>query len=105
VAAPVEIEKIRPTSPPWQTLAIGTAVVIAGLAIAGFVYGKLRSRVPATVTPRPLTVPPAGPPITDPTPAGTSPPVTSPPPIELPPPDVSPLPPPEPASDWAPPRP
>ena len=32
-------------------MAIATAVVIAGLAIAGFVYGKVRSRVPAASAP------------------------------------------------------
>ena len=52
VAAAVDIEKIRPTSLPLRTMAIGTAVVIAGLAIAGFVYGKVRSRVPAVATAR-----------------------------------------------------
>jgi hypothetical protein len=105
VAAPVDTEKIRPTSLPWQTIAIGTAVIIAALAIAGFIFGRLRSRTPAVATARPLTVPPTGPPTTDPTPADTTTPLTRPPPIQLPPPEPSPLPPPEPASEWAPPTP
>ena len=50
VAAAVDIEKIRPTSLPVQTLVITTAVVIAALAIAGFVYGKVRSRPPGAPT-------------------------------------------------------
>ena len=83
-------------------MAIVTAVVIAGLAIAGFVYGKVRSRVPAVATPRPVTSPPSGQPTTDPTPAGTS-------PLDRPATDTAaaassdPLPPPEPVSEWAPP--
>jgi hypothetical protein len=105
VAAPVDIEKIRPTSLPWSTMAFVTAIVIAGLAIAGFIYGRMRSHVPAAATPRPSSASPAGPPTTDPTPAGTSPPLVAPQPMPLPPPRSSPLPPPEPASDWAPPTP
>ena len=51
VAAAVDIEKIRPTSLPLRTMAIATAVVIAGLAIAGFFYGRVRSRIPAVADP------------------------------------------------------
>ena len=72
VAAAVDVEKIRPTSLPWRTMAIVTAVMIAGLAIAGFVYGKVRSRIPAVATPRSVMAPPSGQPTPDPTPAGTS---------------------------------
>jgi hypothetical protein len=104
VAAAVDAEKIRPTTLPWRTMAIATAVVIAGLAIAGFVYGKVRSRTPAVATTRQVTVPPSEQPAQDPTPAGTAP-LTAPPPTPLPPPRVTPLPQPESVNEWAPPKP
>jgi hypothetical protein len=103
VAPVVDIEKIRPVSLPLRTLAIGTAVLIVGLAIAGFVYGKVRSRVPAPATPRLVTEPPSVPPANDRTPAGT--PFAIPPPAPLPPPRANPLPPPETMNEWAPPTP
>ena len=79
-------------------MAIVTGVLIAGLAVAGFVYGKVRSRVPAEVRPRPPTsesVVAAE--TTEPQP------ITMPPPTPLPPPSANPLPPPEPITEWAPP--
>ena len=105
VATDVDTEKIRPTSLPLRKMAIVTAVVIAGLAIAGSVYGRLRSRGPRPNKPGPATVgESASAAITDGPP--TEPPsVTIPPPTPLPPPDASPLPPPEPVTAWAPPTP
>jgi hypothetical protein len=103
VAPVVDIEKIRPVSLPLRALAIATAVLIVGLAIAGFVYGKIRSRVPAPATSRPVTEPPSGSRPSDATPAGT--PFAIPPPAPLPPPRPNPLPPPETVNEWAPPTP
>lgn len=102
VAVAVDAEKIRPTSLPLRTLGIATAVVIAALAIAGFVYGKVRSRVPVVATPRPVTEPPSGEPTGDATPMGS--PITAPPPAPLPPPGADTLPPPEHVNEWAPPK-
>jgi hypothetical protein len=105
VAATVDIEKIRPTSLPVRTLVVTTAVVIAMLAIAGFVYGKLRSRPPGKPARRPaIAADGPTPPVTDATPVG-SPPLVAPPPMPLPPPQSQPLPPPEAVSEWAPPQP
>jgi hypothetical protein len=104
VAATVDIEKIRPTSLPVRTLVITTAVVIAVLAIAGFVYGKLRSRPPGKPARRPAIAADGPTAVTDATPVG-SPPLVAPPPTPLPPPQAQPLPPPEAVSEWAPPKP
>jgi hypothetical protein len=103
VAAAVDIEKIRPTSLPVQTLIITTAVVIAVLAIAGFVYGKVRSRPPGAPARRPAVAADAPTAATDATPVG-SPPLVAPPPTPLPPPKAQPFPPPEAVSEWAPPK-
>ena len=88
MATDVDTEKIRPTSLPLRKMAIVTAVVIAGLAIAGFVYGRLRSRGPRPNKPGPATAAEsASAAITDGPP--TEPPsVTIPPPTPLPPPDA-----------------
>jgi hypothetical protein len=100
VASAVDIEKIRPTSMPFRMMGIATAVLIAGLAIAGFVFGKIRSRPPAPATPRtaradatPADATPSGPPA-----------ATMPPPTALPPPEPRPSPPGA-TTDWAPPTP
>ena len=105
MATAVDTEKIRPTSLPWRTMAITTAVVIAVLAVAGFVYGKLRSRPPGVKKAPAATASPA-PPAAEPRDVDAPPTETSlPAPLAtpLPPPQVQPLPPPEPVSEWAPP--
>jgi hypothetical protein len=99
VAAAVDIEKIRPTSMPFRTMGIATGILIGGLAIAGFVYGKVRSRPPVPAASRPAGVA-TGPPATDATPSGV-PSETMPPPTPLPPPQR----PTDAVSDWAPPTP
>lgn len=104
VAADVDIEKIRPTSLPLRMMAIAMAVIIAGLAIAGFVYGKVRSRGPLVTKPRPDTAADASAPTIEGPPSGP-PAVTIPPPTPLPPPEAGSLPPPEPVTAWAPPKP
>jgi hypothetical protein len=110
VAATVDIEKIRPTSLPVRSIVITTALAIAVLAIAGFVYGKLRSRPPGTRARRPAIAADRPTPAPDATPVG-SPPLVAPPPTlpppqtqPLPPPEAQPLPPPEAVSEWAPPK-
>jgi hypothetical protein len=108
VAAPVDIEKIRPTSLPLRTLAIATGALIVALAVAGFVYGKLRSQVPSAPRARPATAgdgpsPPVEATPVDATPVD-SPPLVTPQAAALPPPKVQPLPPPDVVSEWAPPN-
>lgn len=83
VASPVDIEKIRATSLPLRRMGIGVGILIALLAIAGFVYGKFRSRVPIVKVPKPASA--AAPPVG----ATTASPATP-----LPPPAAIPLPPP-----------
>jgi hypothetical protein len=81
VATAIDTEKIRPTSLPFRALSVGVGVAIVCLAVAGFVYGKVRSRLPAVVMPKPTPAPPG--------------------PARQPPPTA--LPPPSPVSEWAPP--
>jgi hypothetical protein len=52
VASPVDIEKIRATSLPFRVMGISVALAIVVLAIAGFLYGKVRSRIPAVKVPK-----------------------------------------------------
>jgi hypothetical protein len=98
VASAVDIEKVRPTSMPFRTMGIATAVLIAGLAVAGFVYGKVRSRPPTPAATRPAAADsmPGG---VDATPSGVPSAGMMPPPTPLPPPQR----PTEAVSDWAPP--
>jgi hypothetical protein len=103
VAVPsVDIEKIRPTELPVRTIGFVTAIGIAVLAVAGFVYGKVRSRIPAPATPRPTPAQESNESSGD-APPPDSPPVM-PPPTPLPPPQAAPLPPPEAVNEWAPPK-
>jgi hypothetical protein len=52
VASPIDIEKIRATSLPFRTMGIAIGGTILLLAVAGFIYGKLRSRIPAVKVPK-----------------------------------------------------
>jgi hypothetical protein len=74
---------------PFRRLGVAVAVAIVLLAIAGFVYGKVRSRVPAPRRPKPAIAGPA--PIAGqgqtPVPPGATP-LPPPMPIALPPPAV-----------------
>lgn len=81
IATDIDTEKIRPVSLPVQTMVIAAVASLAGLSLCGFVYGKVRSRVPA---PAVAKAPKTG---------ATAPPTT------FPPPD------PDSASEWAPPPP
>jgi len=67
VASPVAIEKIRATSLPLRTMGITLTVVVASLAAAGFVYGRIRSRTPSAAVPKSAV--PVGPDISGPLPA------------------------------------
>ncbi len=62
-------------------MGIALAVVVAALAAAGFVYGRIRSRIPSVAVPRA-----AGPDVSGPLPAPAA--------TPLPPPNSNPLPPP-----------
>jgi hypothetical protein len=59
VASPIDIEKIRATSVPFRTMGIAVGVTVLLLAVAGFIYGKVRSRIPAVKVPKLATVGPA----------------------------------------------
>ena len=52
VASPVDIEKIRATSLPLRMMGITLAAAIAALAAIGFVYGRIRSRIPSIKVPK-----------------------------------------------------
>jgi len=67
VASPVAIEKIRATSLPLRTMGITLTVVVASLAAAGFVYGRIRSRIPSVAVPKAAV--PVGPDMSGPLPA------------------------------------
>ncbi len=77
VASPVDIAKIRATSLPLRMMGIMLAAVLAALAAVGFVYGKVRSRIPAVAIPRPAQggSPPPGTPMPPPLPIPLPPPV------------------------------
>jgi hypothetical protein len=51
VPTAVDIEKIRATSLPLRTMAITSGFAVVALAAIGFVYGRVRSRVPALAIP------------------------------------------------------
>jgi hypothetical protein len=87
VASPIDIEKIRATSLPFRTIGIAVGVTVLLLAVAGFVYGKVRSRIPAVKVPKLATAGPAPMAVQSQAPA---PPLATP----LPPPTPIPLPPP-----------
>lgn len=63
VATDRPTEKIRATSLPLRLMGITLGVVVAGLVVSGFVYGRVRSRIPA------MTIPRVGPAASGPTPA------------------------------------
>lgn len=89
IASPVDIEKIRATSLPLRTMGIAVALVVLVLAVAGFVYGKIRSRIPAVKVPKLATS--GAPPIAVQSQAPAPPSATAlppPTPISLPPPAV-----------------
>lgn len=84
VPTAVSTEKIRATSLPLRTMGVTTGVVIAALAATGFIYGRVRSRIPAVAVPRAAAT--AGPVVQE---SGSEPATT-----RLPPPRAIPLPPP-----------
>ncbi len=86
VASPVAIEKIRATSLPLRTMGIVLAAVVAALAASGFVYGKIRSRIPPVAIPQVAV--PGGRDITGPLPAPSPATMRPPPAIPLPPPII-----------------
>ena len=63
IAPPVSDVKIRPTSLPLRRIGTTLAVAIVVLATCGYVYGKVRSRIPIPAAPArsdgPLPPPPA----------------------------------------------
>lgn len=63
VATDRPTEKIRATSLPLRRMGITLGLVVAGLVVSGFVYGRVRSRIPA------VTIPRVGPAAGGPTPA------------------------------------
>lgn len=87
VASPVAIEKIRATSLPLRAMGITVGLIVAALAAAGFVYGRVGSRIPAVAVPKGAG--PAGPDPSGPLPAPSAAPMSPPPhAIPLPPPII-----------------
>ena len=86
VASPVAIEKIRATSLPLRAMGIALGVVVVALAAAGFVYGRIRSRVPSVAIPKVAV--PGGPAPSGPLPAPSATPMPPPRAIPLPPPII-----------------
>lgn len=85
VPAAVPIEKIRATSLPLRSLGVTFGVVVAALAISGFVFGRIRSRIPPVANQKAAR--PSGP-----LPAGAT--RSAPVAPQMPPPPATPLPPP-----------
>jgi len=85
VPAAVPIEKIRATSLPLRSLGVTFGVVVAALALSGFVFGRVRSRIPSVANQKAAS--PSGP-----FPAGAT--RSAPVAPQMPPPPATPLPPP-----------